>query len=133
MLQRTRDHEGLTCKFIAHRSFRTLKADSRRAQRIQQMPGLGIREPAYQVIRRDTAYVADLGQLLLRGRHQPIQAAELTGQHLSGLLPHLPNTKGIEQACHALRLGLFDRSDQIFCRLLPHAIQPDQVVHLEPI
>ncbi|CAN4048862.1 Sigma-70 family RNA polymerase sigma factor, partial [Dysosmobacter welbionis] len=81
----------------------------------------------------DAAHVGNLRQRLLCGGHQRVHGAEVGGEGLGGLLPHLPDAQAVQQAAQVVGLGVLNGPDQVLRGLLPHPVQLGHVRGVEAV
>ena len=97
------------------------------------METLGILEPVQQALGGNGADVGDGGKGLGVGRHEGVQGAKMGREHLSSLLPHLPDAEGKEEPPQTGRFGLLNGGDQVFGALFAHALQLLHILHLQVV
>lgn len=80
---------------------------------------LRVVKPRAQVRGRRRADVRYGHEFIFRRGHELVQRAEVHGQHLRRLLPHLPDAERAQQARHAGVLALFNGGHEVLSRLFP--------------
>ena len=110
-----------------------LEIHPRRPQGLDEVAALLAPEPVHDALGRDAADIGHRRQGLHVRRHQGVQTAELTGQHLPRLLPHLPDAEGKEQPGKVVFLGALNGGNEIIRTLLAHPLQIGHVLRLEGV